>query len=309
MRALNVIESFRPSEVTPREDHFPKRYPTMTVHEILLVRHANRLPWTLNPQNGSYTNALPYPTGLPADPPLSSSGVSQSEELGIYLSALLDPLIHPNRLQIYSSPFYRCLETLKPTVEKLKEAKWEGAVKARRGLGEWFGKAEWKQPVPEMARKLRDGWFLWLEGEDGAANGVVPGAYGEGIKELHERVGRGLEEVFREVEGESGDQKVTLLICFHAAGVIAAGRMLTGRIPSDWSEPDFKCFTAGVSRFVRKEDGKGGLGEWTCTMNSGCEHLSQGEERGWGFQGEESFDSMATVEKAGEMKGEEGSKL
>lgn len=32
-------------------------------------------------------------------------------------------------------------------------------------------------------------------------------------------------------------------------------------------------------------------GGWDCILNSWCGHLSGGEERGWHFHGDESFDS------------------
>ena len=92
---------------------------------------------------------------------------------------------------------------------------------------------------------------------------------------------------------------------------LRVGRALTGRWSGDYDEEDFECFTCGISRFVRRrveeEDGgeesrqgddgsgwrtNGGVGGgWDCVQNSECGHLSQGEERGWHFHGDESFDS------------------
>ena len=92
--------------------------------------------------------------------------------------------------------------------------------------------------------------------------------------------------------------------------MIAAGRVLTGVMPCDINEPDFRAFTCGLSKFVRRprregvgEDesalklserpgegmlpdaawmnGKGVAGGWDCLLNSDCTHLSGGEERGW----------------------------
>lgn len=150
----------------------------------------------------------------------------------------------------------------------------------------------------------------------------MPDVKGESLDGLHERVARALELVVQEVEreyeemGRSGEE-VTLLICGHAAGIIASGRALTGRMPGDYSEEDFKCFTCGLSRFVRRDrkrvptsSGKrqgeeragnsrtdGGVaGGWDCLLNSSCEHLSEGEERGWHFEGDESFNSYGPAQ-------------
>jgi len=54
------------------------------------------------------------PTGIPSDPPLAAHGTEQARELMAHLIKL-DPKID----KIYSSPFYRCLETVNPTAEAL----------------------------------------------------------------------------------------------------------------------------------------------------------------------------------------------
>jgi transcription factor C subunit 7 len=85
----------------------------------------------VNPQTGEYTASTPTPTGIPTDPPLVAHGVNQAEELADYLTRL-DPPID----QIYSSPFYRCLQTLKPTTERLfSQGKAGGKVRVERGVG------------------------------------------------------------------------------------------------------------------------------------------------------------------------------
>ena len=91
-------------------------------------------------------------------------------------------------------------------------------------------------------------------------------------------------------------------------------------MPEEVGEEDFRCFTCGVSKFVRRDqaerddaageresevedgeekegkwdpqhpsqtpevqwrDGKGVGGGWTCEANSDCSFLENGEERGW----------------------------
>lgn len=64
---------------------------------------------------------------------------------------------------------------------------------------------------------------------------------------------------------------------------IAAGRALTGKIPADLNEDDFQCYTASLSKYVRRglDPEKGVAGNWDCVLNSETSYLSGGAERGW----------------------------
>lgn len=246
---------------------------------------------------------------MPADPPLVAHGVRQSVETGEYFGEDLAALAKEDRLRIYSSLFYRCLQTLRPTVEKLRSINPKLTVRGERGIGEWFGKAWFEQPAPAQPAMLRTEFFPFLD--DQYRSLVIPSQMGERMQELHDRVARALEAVIQDVDEEyeaagRGAEEVTLLLCGHAAQIICTGRVLTGLMPEDPDTDDFKCFTCGISRFVRrnkKQDKStaetvaswrlsGGVGGgWDCVQNSWCGHLTQGEERGWHFQGDESFDS------------------
>jgi transcription factor C subunit 7 len=71
------------------------------------------------------------PTGIPTDPPLTAKGVEQSHELAEHLCKIQPPIE-----RIYSSPFYRCLQTLKPTTDRLfREGKAKGQIRIDRGIG------------------------------------------------------------------------------------------------------------------------------------------------------------------------------
>lgn len=92
--------------------------------------------------------------------------------------------------------------------------------------------------------------------------------------------------------------------------MIAAGRVLTGAMPRDINQLDFRAFTCRLSKFVRRSkkegggedesalksvgstgegmlsnaarmNGKGVAGGWDCLLDSDCTHLLGGEERGW----------------------------
>lgn len=89
--------------------------------------------------------------------------------------------------------------------------------------------------------------------------------------------------------------------------MIAIGRVLTGRMPEDEGEEDFRCGTCSFTKFVRKggrreakemeawrkekadevpdvgwRNGGGvGGGQWECVVNGDCSFLENGEERTW----------------------------
>jgi transcription factor C subunit 7 len=110
----------------------------------------------------------------------------------------------------------------------------------------------------------------------------VPSSKGEMIVELHERVSRALGHIITTLDNDL-EQPKTVLLCTHAATMIAAGRVLTGQMPENPDEDDFQCFTAGLSKFVRRsaDPEKGVAGNWSCELNSETSYLSGGAERGW----------------------------
>lgn len=156
---------------------------------------------------------------------------------------------------------------------------------------------------------------------------VIPSRRGETISQLHNRVAVALQGIINDIDTEidaleaslPADQRTSksILICAHAAPLIAMGRALTGRMPDDSSEEDFNVFTAGLSTYKRREkvtlNGQGGGpgpqgesalaegtqfirasgdvpawrggngvgGGWDCVSNGDCSFLSTGAERGW----------------------------
>ena len=59
--------------------------------------------------------------------------MQQSHELAAHI---ISPKFHPKPFRVYSSPFYRCLQTIQPSVEELKkkhqEAKAAGSKVAEQ---------------------------------------------------------------------------------------------------------------------------------------------------------------------------------
>lgn len=79
---------------------------------------------------GLYTTTTPTPTGIPSDPQLASYGVAQAEQLAQRVATL-----SPAPEIVYSSPFYRCLETIEPSVRNLRgQGKASGNVRIENGI-------------------------------------------------------------------------------------------------------------------------------------------------------------------------------
>lgn len=223
--------------------------------------------------------------------------------------------VNPPIERVYSSLYYRCLQTVEPFVRKAQVAETATVageplrIRGETGLGEWYGSADFEHPVPASLEKLDPLFPGLLDPNYGPA--VTPNRMGEGIDELHDRVAATMEALIDECDR---DGVRAILLCSHAAVIIALGRVLTGRMPIDIDAEDFKCFTCGLSAYRRRRgsrpegtDGfvrqattahdvdrhgkagsvpawRGGRGVsegWDCELNSDCRHLSLGEERGW----------------------------
>lgn len=265
-----------------------------------------RMNWVVDPRTGEYNTTIPSPTGIPSDPALASYGVLQSEQLATHLLSL-----RPQVDLIYSSPWYRCLQTLLPfttALAKDRSSNDDAATSVSRihvepGVGEFFGRARFEHPSPAPLDQLRT-LFPHLHGDQDPV--IVPSSNGETIAQLHDRVAYCLRGVIRRANADPQGPRA-LLICTHAAVMIAVGRALTGRMPEDEGEDDFKCFTCSLSKYVRRrgKDGEakevekwtpadperipdvgwrddGGVeGGWKCEVDGDCSFLAGGEERGW----------------------------
>lgn len=264
------------------------------------------MSWTLDPESGVYSSIHKSPTGIPSDPPLAAHGVDQSQQLAKHLSTLNDPPI----TTIYSSPYYRCLQTLEPYVSSLPPELRH--VKGDNGVGEWHGYARFTHPspgTPELLNRL----FAFYDRDHTPT--IIPSKHGERIEELHERCAYAMHRIIAaedsqntgDIVGQGKDKERAILICTHAASMIAIGRALTGQVPADLTEDDFKTYTCGLSKFTRRElivpktgssdipkwtpgmgipevewkNGVGIGGGWDCIANSNCDFLDDGAERTW----------------------------
>ncbi|KAK0124438.1 hypothetical protein ONS95_009394 [Cadophora gregata] len=283
----------------------------MSLEVIYVTRHGFRSNWVVDPKTGEYSTSIPSPTGIASDPELAGYGVAQSKELASHLVNLSPPIE-----RIYSSPFYRCIQTITPTVTALASSgkplsPSTTKVRGENGIGEWYGMARFDHPSPAEPAVLKK---LFPHYDEEYKPTIKPSVNGETLGELHDRTAYALHRIIEQSDREGVK---AILLCTHAATLIAIGRALTGRMPEDIAEEDFKPFTCGLSSFVRRgkenmevgvkewegpeteiprvdwKGGRGVGGGWNITVSGDCSFLSGGEERGWRFSGDESFDLAA----------------
>lgn len=274
--------------------------------DSLTLSHQFRSNWVVDPVTGTYTSNLPTPTGIASDPSLAAHGVNQSKELASHISTL-DPPVDV----IYSSPFYRCLQTLAPSVSALNTSRPDDSklrIHVENGLGEFYGLARFDHPSPATLEILHTHFPDALQADHEPA--IRPSVNGESLDTIHDRIAYCLHRVIAALDKDPKGPKA-LLICTHAASMICIGRALTGNMPEEFGEEDFRCFTCSLSKFERRKgdaekevdgkkgeqlwdasepetvpevgwrDGTGVGGGWECVVNGDCSFLEKGEERGW----------------------------
>ncbi|PHH90872.1 hypothetical protein CDD83_2377 [Cordyceps sp. RAO-2017] len=232
----------------------------MPLEKIYVVRHGFRSNWLVDPATGTYSAYIPSPTGIPADPALTSHGLGQARELAGHLLTL-DPPIEA----VYSSPFYRCLQTLAPFIQ-LQQSRRLAAehgdeadarpprpvrhaateIRPEHGIREWFGSAPFDHPQPAPVHTLKS---LFPAVDDKYESIVTPPSRGETLAQLQERVALALRGIIRQCDASGARAAV---LCTHAAVVILLGRVLTGLVPDSADAEDFHAYTCGLSVFRRQ---------------------------------------------------------
>ncbi|EEU46518.1 uncharacterized protein NECHADRAFT_79200 [Fusarium vanettenii 77-13-4] len=251
----------------------------MSLEVIYVTRHGFRSGWSVDPLTGVYSAFIRSPTGIPADPPLTSHGVSQAKEMGQHLMTL-DPPIDV----VYSSPYYRCLQTINPFVELKRQQSGGKLDTAATRIRPEYGL------LPAPADRLK---ALFPAYDENYVSALTPSRRGETIQDLYGRVAAAVQAIIDQCDREG---KRAALICTHAAVIIALGRVLSGNIPDTVETEDFQAFTCGLSVYRRRSTqtnmagpGERGtliseaqtVGAWQCELDSDCSFLTSGEERGW----------------------------
>ncbi|KAI0883614.1 phosphoglycerate mutase-like protein [Annulohypoxylon maeteangense] len=217
----------------------------MPLEVIYVTRHGFRSQWTVDPSTGNYSSFIPSPTGLPTDPALTSHGVDQANQLATHLLELNPPIE-----QVYSSPYYRCMQTIQPFVRNLRLLQTQSfgnvsgsipSIRVDLGLSEWYGLARFDHPSSAPLDELQD---FFPELDRTYVSSPAPSRRGESLSRLHGRVAKMIDFIIRHSDQE-GHRAV--ILSTHAAVVIALGRVLTGQM-----ETDFGAFTCGLSKFRRR---------------------------------------------------------
>lgn len=219
----------------------PKRNPADLAASTLQFRSN----WLVD-ASGNYSSYLRSPTGIATDPALTSHGVEQAHELAARLMNL-DPPVE----RVFSSPYYRCLQTVEPFVSlwaqsATSDAANKPAILGEAGLSEWYGSASFEHPTSASSDKLAE---LFPAFDRSYSSAVMPSRNGESIARLHDRVAVTMDALIKRCD-EAGVRAV--LLCSHAATVIALGRVLTGNMPENVEVEDFRAFTCGLSVFRRR---------------------------------------------------------
>ncbi|KAJ3524136.1 hypothetical protein NM208_g12173 [Fusarium decemcellulare] len=198
----------------------------MSLEVIYVTRHGFRSGWSVDPLTGVYSASIRSPTGIPADPALTSHGVSQARELGEHLMNL-DPPIDV----VYSSPYYRCLQTITPFVE-LKQQQLQNepgtkdtapaVIRPEYGLCEFFGAAPFDHPIPASSKRLKASFPAY---DENYVSALTPSRKGETIQDLYGRVAAAVQAIIDRCDAEG---RRAVVLCTHAAVVIALGRVPHG---------------------------------------------------------------------------------
>jgi len=249
------------------------------IEKIYIVRHGFRVNWV--------TTNWTSPTGLPKDPPLAAYGEEQAKEVAEFILSLPKD---KRPTAIFSSPYYRCLQTSQPMVQAL-----DLPLYVEHGLGEWYAPVApgtGLHPRPASASVLKQ-WFPEID-PAGWSTTWYPPRRGEGVEEIHDRADGYLSVFVPYLERVCPQHKVIMLVS-HAGTIIALVRGLLG----DRSLP-IRVGCCSLTEFARKE-GKDWkvIGGWDVKKFADGTHLKDGASRDWGFDDIEIADGKL-IEDEGE---------
>lgn len=147
------------------------------------------------------TQWYPSPTGIHKDPILTSHGIDQAVELASHITTLR-PLVD----KIYSSPFYRCVQTINYVADVLDQP-----IFIDNGIGEWYGRTTSSHAPPASPDVLRN---LYSRVDTGYVPSLRPDLQGETMAGIHERVKQAIAYIIDDAERNNCQ---TILLCTHAA--------------------------------------------------------------------------------------------
>ncbi|KAJ3479925.1 hypothetical protein NLI96_g8707 [Meripilus lineatus] len=203
--------------------------------------------------------------GLPRDPPLTVYGETQAQELAEYFVSLPE---EQRPSAIFSSPYYRCLQTAKPVAGALGVP-----IYVEHGLSEWYSPVvpgSGLHPRPASASSLRS----WFSDIDPSWSSVFyPSRKGEDVTAVHDRAAGVLETLVSEVRRRFPGEHERILLISHAATIIALTRELLG----DRDLP-LRVGCCSVTHMVKKPEVKKILPGWEPVVEHPGEPGSENEE-------------------------------
>ncbi|KDQ12849.1 hypothetical protein BOTBODRAFT_33997 [Botryobasidium botryosum FD-172 SS1] len=234
------------------------------IKTIYVARHGFRQNWV--------STEWKTPTGLDRDPPLAAHGVDQAKELAQHI---LSFPASKRPTAIFSSPFYRCLQTAAPIAEALQLP-----IFVEHGIGEWYSPVEEGtgiHPRPGDAASLR---AFFSQIDPSWTPTWLPSQLGEFVDGLHDRVAGFLEAFVPRVESQLGHHHENILLVSHAATAITLVRELEG----DRTKA-YRIGCCALSTVERKSDKQDQVvGNWTAKAVGDASFLTNGVERDWGME-------------------------
>ncbi|KAJ7487652.1 histidine phosphatase superfamily [Mycena galericulata] len=235
------------------------------IETIYIARHGFRMNWI----NSNWKSV----TGLARDPPLAAFGETQAQELADYLLSLPKD---QRPTAIFSSPYYRCLQTSKPVSTALGIP-----IYVEHGISEWYSPVApgtGLHPRPASAASLRM-YFPTEIDADAWASVYYPPRIGEDVAQMHARARTFLDVFVPAVERALPGTHKRVLLVSHAATVIA----LTRALLDDPTLP-LRAGCCSLTEVVRREGGAPVIGGWEARRLVDGAHLADGTSRDWGFE-------------------------
>ncbi|KEP50780.1 histidine phosphatase family (branch 1) protein [Rhizoctonia solani 123E] len=231
------------------------------VRNILIARHGFRLSWT--------TNTWTSPTGTEKDPPLAAYGV-----VTVDLAKFIKILPEEQRpTLLFSSPYYRCLQTSVPSSEILGIP-----IYVDHGLSEWYSPVvpgTGLHPRPHSAETLKQ-YFPLIDPSWESI--YYPDRRGETVRGVHDRCAEFLGALVTRIENHPTLNKhKNILLVSHAATCAALVRYLVND-----RELPIRVGTCTLSILKRGGDSDD---QWIPQGDlAGGNFLPGGVERDWGFE-------------------------
>ncbi|KAG8857409.1 hypothetical protein FRB96_005708 [Tulasnella sp. 330] len=236
---------------------------------VYVARHGFRLNWVM-----SHWDPI---TGTPRDPPLAAYGIAQAEQLASYFSSLPED---QRPTAIFSSPFYRCLQTSTPVAKALGLP-----LHVEHGIMEWYSPVKegtGLHPRPGTATSLK---AYFPDIDDSYSSTWLPSRLGETPDQVQKRTDDFLEAFAPRFEsgGHPPGQHTRILFVGHAASCITLIKSLAGSKAEGKKLRIGCCSVTTLRRDAGAEKGVI-LGAYDIAGLAEAHFLTNGVERDWGFE-------------------------